>query len=457
MNVKTMLPATVITAQLLFAGGADASPAHSYRATVVSGPSMLAPGDTEIGGCASDPLDDTLFPRTPGLDSESTLAVDPRDPLRKVAVWLADDGFLIGTATTLDGGREWTKEILPGVTTCSGGIHRVSFDSRVVIGTAEDGTSLAYAVATSQNQPGEDLRAAVSHISISTKPLDGSGWSQPVVVDATPSNDYPVIAIDQNRPGAAYVMWSKRLDATMFSATYNGGKTWTVPKLVRVSRPGTVGLNEIVVGSSGTIVNLFAEIDITSQPRRANLYLSESFDGGATWSPGEVVAVDITVPGLGLAASSGTVYAAWTAEGENGPQVFVARRDSGRWSSAAAVSRGVNDTHPGLDVMDDGTVGLAFYETHTTTDGGYGTYLVFAHSEDGGATWERTDASGPFDREKFPPQLDHSTVVATPCGFETMWTGGSDISSYGGSDVFWSSVGVATAPQGPCRADAGQS
>lgn len=452
MNGKAVFGAAIITAQFLIGGGATASPAHSYRASVVSGPSMLEPGDTEIGGCASDPLDDALFPRTPGLDSESTLAVDPRDPLRKVAVWLADDGFLIGTATTLDGGREWTRETLPGVTTCSGGIHRVSYDSRVVIGTDEFGASLAYAVATSQNQPGEDPRAGISHISVSTKALDGSGWSQPFVVDASPSNDYPVVAVDQDRPGTAYVMWSKRLDATMFSATYDGGKTWTSPKLVRVSTPGTIGLNEIVVGGEGTILNLFAEIDITSQPWRADLYLSESADGGVTWSPREIVATNINVPGLAVAESNGKVFAAWTRPGENGNQVVVAHRDFGTWSPASPVSLGVNDTHPGLDVMDDGTVGLAFYESRTTTDGRSGTYLVFAHSEDGGVTWERTDASGPFDREKLPPKLDHGTVAATPCGFETTWTGGGDIAHHGGSDVFWSSVGIATSPQGSCRA-----
>lgn len=451
MKRMTMIGVAIFTTQGVIGGGAVASPAHPYQTTVVSGPSMLAAGDTEVGGCASDPLDDALFPRTPGLDSESTLAVDPRDPLRKVAVWLADDGFLIGTATTLDGGREWTREVLPGVTTCSGGIHRVTFDSRVVIGTDENVSSLAYAVSTSQNQPAEDLRGGISHISVSTKSLDGSGWSRPVVVDASPSNDYPVIAVDPRRSGTAYVVWSKRLDATMFSATYDGGKTWTSPKLVRVSAPGTVGLNEIVVGADGQILNLFAEIEMTSQPSTATLYLSESADGGVTWSPKETVGSDITVPGLALAESNGDVYASWTREDENGHQVVVAKRDSGEWAPATPVSRGANDTHPGLDVMDDGTVGLTFYETRPTSDGRSETYVVIAHSEDGGVTWERTDASGPFDREKFPPELDHSTIVATPCGFETTWTAGSDIAHYGGSDVFWSSVGLATAPQGPCR------
>lgn len=453
MNRKIALTAAVLILGSLLVGGAAAAPGHSYAMTLISGPSMLADGDTEPGGCAWDPVDDQLFPRQLGEDYESTIAVDPQDPGRMVAVWLADDGLLVGTATSLDGGRNWTGGPLPGVTTCSGGIHRTSFDTRVVIGADVDGSSLAYAVATSQNQPFPDPRAGVSHIAVSTKPLDGSAWSEPVLVDGSPSNDYPVIAADPNRPGTAYVMWSKRIDATMSSVTRDGGKTWSAPALVRTSKPGSIALNEISVAEDGRLLNLFGEISLPSlfvPLTKTELYLLESSDGGMTWSTPELVTADAE-SGFNLVERGGDVYAVWQRARQDVLEVVVAKREGGQWSPPKPVSSGVNASHPDVDVMPDGTVGIAFYETRRLADRPDETYVVVAHSEDGGASWETTDASPALHREQIRWISDHGSIAATPCGFVTTWTGGSDIARYGGSDIFWTNVGIATTPQGPCK------
>ncbi len=454
VNKKIVLTAALLVLGPFFAGGAAASPGHSYATTLLSGSSMLADGDTQPGGCAWDPVDDQLFPRQVGEDYESTVAVDPQDPARMVAVWLADDGLLVGTATSLDGGRNWSREPLPGATACSGGIHRTSFDTRVAIGTDLDGSSRAYAVATSQNQPFPDPRGGVSHIAVSTKPLDGSAWSEPVLIDASPSNDYPVIAADPNRPGTAYVMWSKRIDASMVSVTRDGGRTWSSPALVRTSKPGSLAFNEISVAEDGRLLNLFGEILLPSlfvPLTKTELYLSESSDGGITWSAPELVTADANLPGFNLVEGDGEVYAVWQRSRQDVLEVVVAKRQGGRWSAPEPVSSGVNASHPDVDVMRDGTVGIAFYETRRPVDHPDQTHVVVAHSEDGGASWETTDASEAFDREQIFWISDHGTIAATPCGFVTTWTGGSDIAEYGGSDIFWSNVAIATEPQGPCN------
>ncbi|HET7483605.1 MAG TPA: hypothetical protein VFK89_12175, partial [Actinomycetota bacterium] len=237
---------------LLLPGIADASPGHISGQSRVSGPSTLGAEAFEPGGCAWDPVASTAFPRRIGLDYEPTVAVDPTDPAHAVTTWLADDGLVVGTGTTLDGGRTWTTAPLPRVTTCSGGIHRTSLDARVSVGADIDGSALAYAVAPSQNQPLPDPRGALTYINVVTEPFDGSGWREPVVIPVSAAIDAPVIAADPSRPGSAYVMWSQRgPDATMLSSTRDGGRTWSGPAVVRFSNAGHLGLNALAVDQSG--------------------------------------------------------------------------------------------------------------------------------------------------------------------------------------------------------------
>lgn len=468
-NVSIVL-ATVLA--LLTPGVAGAQPGHVSDVTMLTGPSPLTDADFEPGGCGWDPYWSEIGP-TSGVhslrlekDYESTLAVDPTDSRKMTAVWLQDDGQLVGSATSFDGGATWESEIIPDVTTCSGGMtHQTSYDTRVAIGPSSEGPGRAYVISTSQHRHGADPRAFVApHIGVSTKTLDGLPWTKPVVIDRTGVIDYPVIAADPVRPDTAYVMWSHRVDVTFFSATHDGGKTWSSPAAVRVTTPGYLGLNELIVLRDGRIANMYIEVtpaDLitasTGLPSTVpnDIYLSLSDDQGVTWSDPERVAQTY---GFGSAFSvvegEGTLFATWTTTSPDGWTTIVARRHAERWEELASFDSGAS---PAVDIAvgPDGVLGLTRYEARgdlSKSQGKTETYAVLSHSHDGGATWESSDLGGPFDLSSTDDFVgDHGSLEATACGFASTFTLGRGLAVHGVSDIFAAMVHLPTAPQGTCN------
>jgi hypothetical protein len=55
---------------------------------------------------------------------EPSIAVDPRAPRRIVAAWMQDDGRSNLVVASRDGGRTWTRVLVPGLTDCTGAVSR---------------------------------------------------------------------------------------------------------------------------------------------------------------------------------------------------------------------------------------------------------------------------------------------------------------------------------------------
>ena len=448
----TLIASVVSLLLVRGATGAQASLPDHGEETLVSAPSALADSDLGVGGCAWD-AGGVVRPLEVDLDYESTIAVDPLQPERLVTVWLADDGLTVNSATSIDGGRSWKHEALPGATTCTGGAHRTSYDVRVSVGTDLDGSSRAYAIFTSQNQPFPDPRAVVATISVSTNALDGSGWSDPVVVDASGSVDFPVVAASPTESGTAYAMWSKRFDATMFSVTRDGGRHWTSPQLLRVSTTGNLALNELTTSDSGTLVNAFVETPatvLTDPTVPSRMYVSQSEDSGTSWSEPELVASDVT-SGFGVAARGNESYFTWVRPAADSEVVFRSTGPTG-WSEVSRLDGGPTLELPSVSVMANGTLGILHYETDATAnDGTRPANVVLSYSSNAGRTWTQVRPTHGFDRNQIPFVGDHSSVAATACGFVSTRTMGSDRSTYGRSDIFFSAFGISSHGRSRCR------
>ncbi|MDP9068440.1 MAG: glycoside hydrolase [Actinomycetota bacterium] len=78
-----------------------------------------------------------MFDPGPPRDTETSLAVDPRDPDRVLVAW-QEDISLVWTARTEDGGRRWTVEALRDPDTRSVAFDQEGFDPTAAIGP--DGT-----------------------------------------------------------------------------------------------------------------------------------------------------------------------------------------------------------------------------------------------------------------------------------------------------------------------------
>src|SRR5262245_44170957 len=157
---------------------------------------------------------------------EPTIAVDPNDPSRVVAVFqqgrfaatggTVDNGF----ATSHDGGRTWTMGSLPGLTVAVGGPFQRSSDPAAAVGS--DGA--VYALSLVADVP----NGCRSGVAINRSDDGGLTWGAPVLVqdDTTcsllpdsPLNDKPWVAADTfpqspNR-GRLYAAWTTEDQATL--------------------------------------------------------------------------------------------------------------------------------------------------------------------------------------------------------------------------------------------------
>lgn len=144
------------------------------------------------------------------------------------------------------------------------------------------------------------------------------------------------------------------------------------------SGQGRVSLTAIAA-ADGIIVIGWTE---TARGDQTSVYLSESADGGATWSPPRLL--EAGASGLSLAASGGTVVAAWFVGDEAASEIHVASRDreSGEWTSPIRVDG--SDAAPLWPAV--AASGESVWVTwRDNRDGAYHVYL--RRSTDGGATW----------------------------------------------------------------------
>ena len=112
---------------------AAAAPYRVEDLRQVSGPSPFA------AGCPGAAFDATMIT---GQEVEPSITVNPADPRNIVATWKQDVGpdstrsDLV--ASSLDGGRTWTRSTIPGLSKCTGGTADGASDPWVSAGI--DGT-----------------------------------------------------------------------------------------------------------------------------------------------------------------------------------------------------------------------------------------------------------------------------------------------------------------------------
>ncbi|MBA3752426.1 exo-alpha-sialidase [Candidatus Dependentiae bacterium] len=168
---------------------------------------------------------------------EPFLAVNPKNPCQAVAVWqqdrISNGGALeIGIAHTENGGKKWSRTIIP-FQRCNGGITARSSDPWVSY--SADGKKVYLTVLNfndiidpnTQNQQG--ITALYSED-------NGKSWSNPIFVKANtftaPIDDKNSITADPVIADNAYLVWDTFLSSesfhsdTWFTRTTTGGLSW---------------------------------------------------------------------------------------------------------------------------------------------------------------------------------------------------------------------------------------
>lgn len=167
-------------------------------------------------------------------------------------------------------------------------------------------------------------------------------------------------------------------------------------------------------------------------------------------------------PGVALdTAPDGTAYAAWHQSGPDGrAQVVLSKSPDGgaTWSTPHVVADATSDAFiPSVAVAGDGTLGVTWYDLRNdhAGDGQLTTDLWFALSRDGGASWTESHAAGPFDLRTAALVDgtyflgDYFGLAAMPGGLGATFALAQPLSRNGPSDAFFEALPPSTAGTAP--------
>jgi hypothetical protein len=432
---RTIVALTLVS--LFIPGTAGAGGSRHVSTRIISAPSPFP-----AGGCGTS-ADQMLVAYQHGMERDISISVDPSNPRRIAAAWGEDSYAGIVVAVSRDGGGTWTNHPVPGLGLCSGGKDVITLHPRLSFGP--DG-HLYMAAETGTGGWPDPRSLEESHVVVLNSGDGGKTWSAPTYLDDGLSErlvGFHSMTAEPDVPGAVDVVWGSpdvRGD-TFLSRSTDGGLTWT-RHLVHGSHSSEAGpLSRVVALPDGTLLVISIESLVTSPEYTAPVHLYRSLDKGVTWSGPTTIAEDATPEWASAAVSAeGTVYAAWVGPDATGERALVITRsaDSGvTWSDPAKITGPKGFPFPGIAVDANGTVGTAYTDSRND-DNPDDERLIrdawFAHSHDGGETWEEEHLAGPF---QFAPDQEgfFQETAAIANGFGAVFAVGPPLALDGATDV----------------------
>jgi hypothetical protein len=350
---------------------------------------------------------------------EPYAAVDPSAPLHLVGVWQQDrwsDGGASGilSAVSRDGGRTWSTSAAQ-FSICTGGVYERASDPWVTI--SPDGTAYQIALGLNGVSKGD---AAESAVLVSRSADGGLTWGEPATIVRRPSpiDDKVTITADPNDSHYVYAVWDRSTGsgtAAWFSSSSDNGGTWAPARTIYVpSGGGYAGGHQIVVLPDGSVTDIFI--------LNKSIAGLRSRDHGATWAAPVAVStfdsIGVVDPNtqrgvrtggfssVAVDGASGAIYVVWADARFSAQQrdgiAFSRSLDYGKtWSQPVQVNQATNVQAFTPTIAVSNTGGVAVTYTDFRDDTGISGTLLARYwrivSQDGGATWQETPVSGPFD------------------------------------------------------------
>lgn len=379
---------------------------------------------------------------------EPQLAADPRDSSHLLAAWQQDrdsrgGALVVALAETKDGGRTWTRSLLPGVSRCSGGSADVASDPWASFGP--DGALYVSTLSVDFNGSWSVL--------VSTRARGARGFAAPVTIRSRRAPqivDKPVILADPSRAGTVYAAWVESAggedDSSQrvgFASSADGGRTWTEPRVIWGDGLHSEQGSQLL-SSGGVLYDVLVEGPRAIQDGSSGQVVAlRSLDGGATWSLAgrgpsfplarvfdSAASKPVRAPSVveGAAAGPrGVLYAAWFAGEASSTSIQVARSPDGgaSWDAPVTVSAaGGRAFLPILAVDGSGRLAAAWYQLRP---GDRIAEAWLAVSSDGGRGWSRRKLGAPFDLGRAPVTEgvlflgDYSGLAGLRRGFGVLW------------------------------------
>lgn len=265
-------------------------------------------------------------------------------------------------------------------------------------------------------------------------------------------NDYEKFTVDPVT-GDLYMGWSYRWQQSasalaVFAKSADEGRTWTEPLPIAPVEPHYLVADEHqmdpwpLVAPDGHLVMPWTNWgDGALSDRGSALYVSESTDGGATWSERRVVREQ---PGLGLGAAAvdrsggpddGSMYilAADAREGESALFLSISRDGGATWTEEVRVNEAdtASPRMPDLVVDPEGRVSILYM---AEVGDPQQVHAFVAHSIDGGRTFathrvtrEPTSPTSMNNQPSFLTHLgDYIGITYNERGVVALWQDGRE-------------------------------
>jgi hypothetical protein len=360
----------------------------------------------------------------PQMD-ETTLAVNPRNPLEQSTAWIDNDSGPVDTAFTEDGGRTWHKAPLVGLDPCTGLVntngHAYEGEADPWLSYGIDGTLY---IAT---EPFANYFTAPQSTYIEPVVVEHAGnssdWSLPSYMpDPFTAQDKPAVLADNSNASDVYTIsvntsagapiGSRGDGQLLFARSTDGGNTFTDTVLADAnSTTANFGNPQILQLADGTLA---AGGRFPASLGGGQRFFHSS-DRGVTWS-----SAGAPQPSAGSSASigplcgtpvsfSGTGGQAAVLDGKTllsvqaingtrtGPSHIVLFRsdDAGQtWTSSTVYTSSFPIAYPSVATDRGGRIGMVFYQANTVAETCSPVPTLPARSEfvvstDKGRTWSR--------------------------------------------------------------------
>lgn len=365
------------------------------------------------------------------------MAVNPRDPSKILVAWIQDGRATDLVMASRNGGRTFSRILVPGLSACTGGPFQVASDPGVDF--SADGRQAWFSaivvdiedMATASEAEGEGANSSMYAFRSSDS---GLSWSTPSVIQPATDQfwDLPRLTADPRRPKRAYYVYDLREPVgkfgtkgfSLFSKTTNSGQTWSTP--TKLYDPQTKsswpGISKILVNKDNSLLDVMAIVDTdpsdAAAPNTTQQIAVRSTNRGRTWSEPipigrssgrgvidpatkNILNTFDTYPSQTV-APNGDVYVSWLQPGKT-PQspsrIAVARStDSGLHWRTSHIGIDGQGALPTIEVAGDGTVGVVYYVAAPESIGGnWPTKVMVATSRDHGRHWSRRQIAGPFN------------------------------------------------------------
>ncbi len=325
----------------------------------------------------------------------------------------ADGGAVsCGYAYSIDGGRTWTRSLIPQLTLTSGGSFFRATDPVAAI----DLNGNLYL--NTLNALTDDF--SLANITVVRSSDGGATWTGPMVVFTAPStqvfpdknwmtvNDHPD-APHANRLAVTFTNFTSNANGASTgnnlrcTVSDDGGNTWSTPSDITPPGASNQGTQPLYLADGSLLVPY---ITFGSATNNFTINCRRSLDGGLSWTSPSVaihhvdlgwddaVARDgVFLISATAAQDTGTVFVTWTENINGAAQVRLSRStDQGQtWSTPAIV----NEFAPRLSAfnptvgssLDGQTVTVTWMDKRNAPDSRNWTDMYASTSTDGGLTW----------------------------------------------------------------------